>query len=94
MLRPQPTRWFEIIAAHRGMVRSLHIDGDGTIWAGTYDSGLHRIRQGRVSTTLHATLRTGSVAAIGRPAGRFVYPAGDDRPLVLIAGYSASNRST
>jgi ferredoxin-NADP reductase len=39
-----------------------------------------------VSTTLHATLRSGSVLAIGRPAGAFVYPLGDDRPLALLAG--------
>jgi ferredoxin-NADP reductase len=43
-------------------------------------------RQGLVSTTLHATLRSGSHLAIGRPAGRFVYPHGDDRPLALLAG--------
>jgi ferredoxin-NADP reductase len=43
-------------------------------------------RQGLVSTMLHATLRTGSVLAINRPAGQFVYPAGDDRPLALLAG--------
>jgi ferredoxin-NADP reductase len=43
-------------------------------------------RQGLVSSMLHATLRPGSTAAIRRPAGAFVYPAGDDRPLLLIAG--------
>jgi ferredoxin-NADP reductase len=43
-------------------------------------------RQGLVSTTLHATLRSGSLLAIGRPAGQFVYPKGDDRPLALVAG--------
>ena len=43
-------------------------------------------RQGLVSTTLHATLRTGSQLVIGRPAGQFVYPGGDDRPLALLAG--------
>jgi ferredoxin-NADP reductase len=43
-------------------------------------------RQGLVSTTLHATLRSGSALAIGQPAGQFVYPAGDDRPLALLAG--------
>jgi ferredoxin-NADP reductase len=43
-------------------------------------------RQGLVSATLHATLRTGSRLLIGRPAGHFVYPAGDDRPLALLAG--------
>lgn len=43
-------------------------------------------RQGLVSTTLHATLRTGSQLTIGPSAGQFVYPSGDDRPLALIAG--------
>jgi ferredoxin-NADP reductase len=43
-------------------------------------------RQGLVSTTLHATLRTGSRLLIGRPAGHFVYPGSDDRPLALLAG--------
>ena len=43
-------------------------------------------RQGRVSGTLHATVRAGSTLTINRPAGQFVYPAGDDRPLALIAG--------
>jgi ferredoxin-NADP reductase len=43
-------------------------------------------RQGLVSTTLHATMRTGSRLSIGRPAGQFVYPSGDDRPLALLAG--------
>lgn len=43
-------------------------------------------RQGLVSGTLHATVRAGSTLAVRRPAGHFVYPAGDDRPLALIAG--------
>jgi ferredoxin-NADP reductase len=43
-------------------------------------------RQGLVSTTLHATLRTGALVSIGRPAGGFVYPGDDDRPVVLLAG--------
>ncbi len=43
-------------------------------------------RQGLVSTMLHATLRTGSTLAINRPAGQFVYPSADDRPLALLAG--------
>lgn len=43
-------------------------------------------RQGLVSSTLHATIRTGSQLSIGKPAGHFVYPAGDDRPLALLAG--------
>ena len=40
-------------------------------------------RQGLVSGTLHATLRPGSSCWGRPPAGRFTYPAGDDRPLVL-----------
>ncbi len=43
-------------------------------------------RQGLVSTMLHASLRTGSRLSVNAPAGRFVYPAGDDRPLALLAG--------
>lgn len=43
-------------------------------------------RQGLVSGLLHATIRPGSMLEILRPAGTFVYPAGDQRPLTLIAG--------
>lgn len=43
-------------------------------------------RQGLVSGTLHATMRAGATLAINRPAGQFVYPAADDRPIALIAG--------
>ena len=43
-------------------------------------------RQGVVSGTLHATLRPGSTLLAKPPAGRFTYPEGDDRPIVLIAG--------
>jgi ferredoxin-NADP reductase len=43
-------------------------------------------RQGLVSTTLHSTLRGGSLLSVGRPAGQFVYPQADDRPLALLAG--------
>jgi ferredoxin-NADP reductase len=43
-------------------------------------------RQGLVSTTLHATLRQGSQLTVGKPAGQFVYPADDERPLALLAG--------
>jgi ferredoxin-NADP reductase len=43
-------------------------------------------RQGLVSTTLHATARSGALLTIGQPAGQFVYPREDDRPLALIAG--------
>lgn len=43
-------------------------------------------RQGLVSTMLHASVRTGSRLSLNAPAGRFVYPGGDDRPLALLAG--------
>ncbi len=43
-------------------------------------------RQGVVSGMLHSTIRPGSMVSIKRPNGKFVYPAGDDRPLVLLAG--------
>jgi signal transduction histidine kinase/ligand-binding sensor domain-containing protein len=31
-------------------VRAIHIDDDGTLWIGTYDRGLHRIRNGRAAS--------------------------------------------
>jgi ferredoxin-NADP reductase len=43
-------------------------------------------RQGTVSNALHATARPGSWLSIRQPAGAFIFPAGDDRPIVLIAG--------
>ena len=43
-------------------------------------------RQGLVSGMLHATLRPGSSLLVKPPAGRFTYPAGDDRPVALVAG--------
>lgn len=43
-------------------------------------------RQGLVSSALHATMRAGGVLHARRPAGTFVYPEGDDRALVLVAG--------
>lgn len=43
-------------------------------------------RQGQVSNTLHALARPGSLLSVRAPAGRFTYPGGDDRPLVLLAG--------
>ncbi len=43
-------------------------------------------RQGLVSDLLHATLRPGTLVAAKVPAGSFVYPSGDDRPLLLVAG--------
>jgi len=43
-------------------------------------------RQGLVSGALHATIRPGTTLQVMGPLGAFVYPAGDSRPLVLIAG--------
>jgi len=52
-------RWkngkFTIVADERsglasGNVRAIHVDDDGTLWIGTYDGGLSRIRNGRVAT--------------------------------------------
>jgi ferredoxin-NADP reductase len=43
-------------------------------------------RQGLVSGTLHATVKPGSVLTVRPPAGRFTYPKGDERPIVLLAG--------
>ena len=42
-------------------------------------------RQGLVSNALHAMARPGSLLSVRAPAGAFVYPGGDDRPLVLLA---------
>ena len=43
-------------------------------------------KQGLVSNALHAMARPGSMLSVRAPAGAFVYPGGDDRPLVLLAG--------
>src|SRR5882762_7819834 len=43
-------------------------------------------RLGVVSGTLHATLRPGSMLSVKAPVGAFTYPAGEDRPIVLIGG--------
>lgn len=43
-------------------------------------------RQGVVSNALHATARPGGRLFVRSPGGAFVYPAGDDRPIVLLAG--------
>ena len=43
-------------------------------------------RVGAVSGALHATVRPGSMLSVKSPVGAFVYPAGEDRALVLIAG--------
>lgn len=43
-------------------------------------------RQGLMSGTLHASVRPGSMVSVMPPAGGFVYPSNDDRPLALLAG--------
>jgi glycine betaine catabolism B len=43
-------------------------------------------RLGVVSGALHATVRPGSMMWVKAPVGAFTYPAGEDRPIVLIAG--------
>lgn len=43
-------------------------------------------RQGLVSNALHAMARPGTMLSVRAPAGAFIYPGGDDRPLVLIGG--------
>lgn len=42
-------------------------------------------RQGLVSNALHATARPGGILSVKAPNGAFRYPAGDDRPIVLVA---------
>ena len=43
-------------------------------------------RIGLVSSLLHANLRPGASVTVRPPSGGFTYPAGDDRPLLLLAG--------
>jgi ferredoxin-NADP reductase len=43
-------------------------------------------RIGLVSSVLHSSIRPGAMVTVRPPAGTFVYPSGDDRPLVLVAG--------
>jgi ferredoxin-NADP reductase len=43
-------------------------------------------RQGMVSAALHGMARPGAMLSVKRPNGRFTYPAGDDRPMLLLAG--------
>lgn len=43
-------------------------------------------RQGLVSGTLHTIARPGAQLSVRSPGGSFLYPAGDDRPLLLVAG--------
>jgi formate dehydrogenase gamma subunit len=43
-------------------------------------------RRGLVTGALHSMVGVGSLLSVRPPAGRFVYPAGDRRPLLLLAG--------
>jgi len=43
-------------------------------------------RQGLVSGALHATVQPGTHLLVKPPAGKFVYPRQDQRPIVLVAG--------
>ncbi len=43
-------------------------------------------RLGLVSSALHATVRPGGMLSLKSPAGAFRYPAGDVRPIALLAG--------
>ena len=43
-------------------------------------------RQGPVSDALHSSVGVGSRLSVEPPAGRFVYPGGDHRPLLMLAG--------
>jgi ferredoxin-NADP reductase len=84
---------FDFLAGQFVAVR-VHIEGKPHVRCYSISSAPEAVgyleisvrRQGLVSRTLHATLRTGSQLAINRPAGQFVYPAHDDRPLALLAG--------
>lgn len=71
----------------------LRVDGEDHVRCYSISSAPHVAgfieisvkRQGLVSGALHATLRPGSTLYARQPGGAFVYPAGDDRPLVLLA---------
>jgi ferredoxin-NADP reductase len=43
-------------------------------------------RQGLVSNLLHRTVKPATMVSLRPPAGAFVYPGDDDRPLLLLAG--------
>ncbi len=43
-------------------------------------------RLGLVSNALHAAIRPGAALFVRTPAGAFTYPAGDDRPILMLAG--------
>jgi signal transduction histidine kinase/ligand-binding sensor domain-containing protein len=53
-------------------VRAIHVDGDGTIWIGTYDGGIDRIRNGKVAgITTRQGLFDNGVFAIVEEGGYF-----------------------
>ena len=73
---------------------SVNVDGRPVTRCYSISSGPEAIgyleisvkRQGLMSGTLHATIRPGSMIKIRKPAGTFVFPEEDDRPLTLLAG--------
>lgn len=81
---------------HAGQFLSLRIESGGKSLVRCYtissppDSRRHLEisvkRQGRVSAALHDSLRPGSRLPIRGPGGRFRYPAGSERPIVLLGG--------
>jgi signal transduction histidine kinase/ligand-binding sensor domain-containing protein len=68
---------FSVVADERsglssGAVRAIHIDDDGTIWIGTYDGGLNRLRNGKVvALTTRQGLFDNGVFAIVEDSGFF-----------------------
>jgi signal transduction histidine kinase len=54
-------------------VRAIHEDGDGTLWLGTYDSGLFRLRDGRFTryTTREGLFANGAFQIIEDDRRRF-----------------------
>ena len=51
---------------------------------GYFEISVKRI--GLVSGALHATIRPGVLLTVRHPAGSFLYPSDDERPLLLLAG--------
>ena len=55
-----------------GYVRALHVDDDGTVWVGTYDGGLNRLRGNRIAPiTTKQGLFDNGVFAIVEDSGFF-----------------------
>ncbi len=84
---------FEFLAGQFVAVR-VRVDGKDQVRCYSISSGPHVRgyleisvkRLGVVSNALHATARPGGTLFVKAPAGAFRYPAGDDRPILLLAG--------